>query len=305
MRVPKNLFEEWRVILAALYLADAPHRQQLDHRRSLAVQGTLRALGLDGENVATGLRSKGLISEAVALESCGTLDWAHRLPSDQFLTSLDSHYPDRWLAILKDSAPPVLWSGGVATDDLPVIGVVGSRSVEPFVHAFCAESAQVAVQLGFRVVSGAAVGCDRAALGGASDARGQAVAILPYGARYVLPRDLDRWQCVGVCKWDEVFSRTRAMERNALIYAAGRLTIVGDVRFRKGGTWHGASAAIRRKLTQVLVRRPGPNESDESIRGARALVALGAHYLDEPGQIEDFCRVPMMDHGLFAGLRVG
>lgn len=95
------------------------------------------------------------------------------------------------------------------------------------------------------------------------------------------------------------------MERNTLIYAASRITIVGQVRFREGGTWHGATAAMRRNLTTALVRKPGPYEDESVIRGAKALVALGAIFLEDPGQLEDHVLAPSVDQGLFAGLKAG
>lgn len=298
------MYEDWRTILAALYLPGSPHSQHLDRRRWPAILGALRSLGLEAPTAEIGLRSKGLISESIALGAGNSLDWAKRLEPSQFLTCLDEAYPDRWLAVLKDQAPPVGWFAGTTAKAMPCLGIVGSREVESFVHRFCGEVARCAVDLGFRVVSGGAVGCDQTALQAAVRYGGSALTIRPYGIG-LAENVAEGAALFSVCEPDEVFSRSRAMERNALIYAAGRFTVVGQVRFREGGTWHGATAAIRRGTTQVLVRKPGSNEADEVVRGAKALVALGALYLEEPGQLEDHCRAPTLDHGLFAGLKAG
>lgn len=293
-------------MLSGLYLAGSPHGQSLDRRRWPAVLGALRALGLGWADAEAGFRAKGLIAEATALRANDALDWAVGVAeSGRLLACLDPGYPQRWLAILKDQAPPVGWVAGEAESELPSLSVVGSRHVDPYVHRFVGEVARNAVDLGFRVVSGATLGCDQTALNAASRHGGATLAILPYGLELYEGDANSQQVLASFCEPREGFSRGRAMERNALIYAASRFTVVGQVRFREGGTWHGATAAMRRGLTQILVRRPGSNEPEEVVRGARALVALGATYLDEPGQLEDFLQASPLDHGLFASLRAG
>ncbi len=163
----------------------------------------------------------------------------------------------------------------------------------------------MAVDLGYRVVSGGAVGCDRAALEAAARHGGQSLCLLPYGIDLADGDAPPGQSQLSFCAPREPFSRGRAMERNTLIYATGRIAIVGQVRFREGGTWHGATAALRRGSTRLLVRRPGPYEPEDIVRGAQALVALGAAYLDDPAQIEDHLAMPAPDLGLFAGLKAG
>lgn len=59
------------------------------------------------------------------------------------------------------------------------------------------------------------------------------------------------------------------MERNALIYAISKSTIVAHVRYRQGGSWHGAISALRGRLGGLIVRRDGE-------KGSSALLSLGA-----------------------------
>ena len=121
------------------------------------------------------------------------------------------------------------------------------------------------------------------------------------------PHGIERWDeaipsgqmVLSVCEPRETFSAGRAMERNALIYAAGRASVVGHVRFREGGSWHGAADALRRRLTEVLVY------GEEGDRAVRALVALGARRLDHPKELEDALANPRTDERLFAALRAG
>lgn len=293
-------------MLGCLYLAGTPHGQSLDRRRWPAVLGALRSLGLGWADAESGLRAKGLIAEATALRANGALEWAIEVAdSERLLTCLDEGYPQRWLSILKDQAPSVGWVVGEPDSEQPSLSIVGSRHVEPFVHRFVGQVARNAVDLGLRVVSGAAVGCDQTALNSASRHGGFTLAVLPYGLELYEGAANSQQALISFCEPREGFSRGRAMERNTLIYAASRFTVVGQVRFREGGTWHGATAAIRRSLTQILVRRPGSNEPEEVVRGARALVALGGFYLDEPDQLEDYIQGSPLDHGLFASLRAG
>ena len=60
------------------------------------------------------------------------------------------------------------------------------------------------------------------------------------------------------------------MERNALIYAYGTHTVVIRPRYRVGGTWHGATDALRRDLGVVGVLGRRADAASE------ALTAIGA-----------------------------
>ena len=293
-------------MLTALYLPGTPHAQRLDRRRWLTVLGALRGLGLSGREAAGGLRAKGLFEEATALTAPEVLDWAADLiQHGRVETCLSPGYPERWLAVLGDLAPPAAWVRTAIPSPRPCLGIVGSRDVDPIVHRFCAHTARTAVDLGYRVVSGGAMGCDRAALDAAIRHGGSTLNLAPYGIELAEGHLSDRECVLSFSEPREPFSTGRAMERNTLIYAAGRVTVVGQVRFRQGGTWHGATGALRRRTTCLLVRRPGPYEPDEAVRGARALVGLGANYLDDPAQIADFLAMPTQDLGLFASLKVG
>lgn len=286
------------MVLAALYLPGARHGLHLDRGRWPAVVGVLRSLSLTLEDAEAGLRSKGLFAEAAALTGRDVLKWAtDHVQAGRVLTCLDEAYPERWLAVLGEKAPPAFWKQGSCVPG-SCLGIVGSRQVEPEIHQFCADTAREAVRLGYRVVSGGAMGCDRAALRAASEA-GASLVLLPYG--------IDRWDeepqagqmVLSLCERGETFSSGRAMERNALIYASGPACVVGHARFREGGSWHGAADALRRRLTQVLIR------NEEGDRAVRALVALGARAMGHADELDGLL-CERKDWGdLFAGLKAG
>jgi hypothetical protein len=66
------------------------------------------------------------------------------------------------------------------------------------------------------------------------------------------------------------------MERNALLYALAEYALVAHARFKQGGTWSGATDALRRRLCRLVVRE------DEGDLASRALAALGAVPLASP-----------------------
>jgi predicted Rossmann fold nucleotide-binding protein DprA/Smf involved in DNA uptake len=119
------------------------------------------------------------------------------------------------------------------------------------------------------LVSGGAVGADTETAQGAlgTGAEGRMTLILPFGINLVRP---DPEVCfLSVSEPDAPFSTGQAMERNALIYAYSPLAVVVKARHRTGGTWHGASDALRRRLTRLAVR------SMEGDQAAAALCCLG------------------------------
>jgi predicted Rossmann fold nucleotide-binding protein DprA/Smf involved in DNA uptake len=234
----------------------------------MMVEGALLRAGASLGTAEAILSRAGLWAEAVALSQRGRLAWAEQAYlAGSCLSAHDDAYPARLLA-LRESAPPALWQFG-ALPAGPGIGIVGSRRVSSPLLAFAAQTARAALDLGYHVISGGAAGCDSAA---AQAATGQVVEILPYGLhhhRSPLP-------ALTLCAPSEPFSASSAMERNALIYAASQQVVVVHTRFREGGTWAGASEAIRRKRCPVLVRH------DPLLAGHRALLALGARPLVAP-----------------------
>ena len=59
------------------------------------------------------------------------------------------------------------------------------------------------------------------------------------------------------------------MERNALIYSASECTVIIHSRFKQGGTWIGATQAIRKRICPLAVK-------DDGGEAAKAFIALGA-----------------------------
>jgi predicted Rossmann fold nucleotide-binding protein DprA/Smf involved in DNA uptake len=265
-------------LLASLYLRGGPH-PPASRKRWRQVERAFRTRGAPLGGAPEALREQGLWAEAALADQPGRLAWGESLVlQGKALTSASPWYPCRWRAS-GSVAPPALWMRG-EPPSRALLAVVGSRRVEEEVARFCGDVASEAAALGFAVVSGGAVGCDAAALS-APDADG--LVLLPYGVD-LHASDLP---ALSACAPSEPFSTPAAMERNALIYASAEAAVVGHSRFREGGTWTGATDALRRRLCRVLVRADGSPAQ-------RALCALGAHALPSASLLADALAAP--DH---------
>jgi hypothetical protein len=256
--------------LCALYLRGMPFVSGCSRRRWPLVADALRAVCPDVNSLPDVLRSRGLYDESAFLSGPGVLSCALDLcSSGRVLTFLDPRYPVCWTEALGAGAPPCAWVRG----DLPLapaVGVVGSRCLDPSDRSFAAGVARLLMRSGRTLVSGGAVGADSVALDAALSCGGAArcVEVLPFGLDHAPVRE---GVCqLSVCETFAAFGTGQAMERNALIYAFGRRSVVVRARLRAGGTWHGAADAIRRRLGDVYVR------TRRGDAAAAALCALGA-----------------------------
>lgn len=268
------------VVLAALYLRGGPRPADPPRRGWPQVVAMLRREGIENlEDAAAVLRKSGASLPASLLETAGLLAWAEKVVEEGFvLSAVSDGYPRRWLDSFGDSAPPVLWRNGplASIKGVEWVGAVGSREAAPEVEGYLAAVAERAAVLGKGIVSGGAAGCDSAAERGALSAGAPVLRLLPHGLW--LREEEDSAVQVSLAAPREPFSRALAMERNALIYGGAQLTVVGQVRLRTGGTWHGATEALRRRLGKLVVR---PDDS----AATRALRALGAGQLKEPADL--------------------
>ncbi len=263
------------VVLTALYLRGAPRPADPPRRGWPQALAALRREG--GGDPVRVLRSAGLTLPASILEAPGLLVWAEdAVEAGAVLTAGSEGYPLRWLEAFGDLAPPALWRTGTLPS-VGWVGAVGSRQVESEVLDYMNDVGHRAAGLGRGLVSGGAVGCDTAAERSALAAGGPVLRLLPHGIG--LRREDDAAVQVALAAPQEPFSRPLAMERNALIYGAADVTVVGHLRLRQGGTWNGAADALRRRLGRLLVR---PDDS----AAAKALRALGAEEMAEPSELE-------------------
>jgi DNA processing protein len=180
-----------------------------------------------------------------------------------------------WPVVLDDLGPrrPVaLWVRGPA--DLAglcerAVAVVGARACTAYGEHVAAELAAGLCDRGWTVVSGAAYGIDGAAHRGALAADGGTVAVLACGVDVVYPRGHDaligRVAAAGAVASElppgSMPSRRRFLQRNRLIAALSRGTVVVEAALRSGAAnTAGHAAALSRPVMAV----PGPVTSASS-----------------------------------------
>lgn len=208
------------------------------------------------------------------------------------LTALDPGYPQRLRQRLAGAAPPVLYCAGeVSLLDTDGIGVVGSRDVGPEAIDAACSVAQVIASVGLPLVSGGAKGVDKISMGAASEAGGRVVGVLADALEQAISRRdnrqalLDGVACLCTPYSPAArFTAGNAMGRNKIIYGLSRVTVVVTSSQGEGGTWAGATEAIRKRYGRVAVwmgRGAGP--------GNAPLVKAGGVPID---RVED---VPNLD----------
>lgn len=187
----------------------------------------------------------------------------------------DETYPQRLADTLGDKAPPILFGVGradVAAQD--GLAIVGSRDADEDAIAFTEGVAASAVKGGLAISSGAARGVDAAAMTSALEHGGFAVGVVADGLEKRIREPQTRMWLADerLCLLSPYgpntgFSVGAAMGRNKLIYGLSQFALVVSATSGKGGTWAGATEALKNNWSTVFVRQNPASDR---------LVALGA-----------------------------
>lgn len=203
------------------------------------------------------------------------------------ITGVGQRYPERLRIRLRDAAPVVLHGvGDTSLLDTDGLGVVGSRDSSAEGSRVGREIAQSAVKAGLPVVSGAARGVDSDAMNAAFEVEGQVVGVLADALERAVTRPGTRrgvadGQVCLVTPYTPAapFSVGNAMGRNKIIYGLSRCAVVVASDHEAGGTWAGATEALKNHYGRVA-SWTGPGSG----AGNSALVRRGAVELsDVPG----------------------
>ena len=210
------------------------------------------------------------------------------------LTRADEDYPHRYRQRLNNSAPTVLFfAGNKELFGQPGIAVVGSRNVDQVGQECAAYIGNACAWSGLVLYSGGAKGVDTIGMISALDGRGMAVGILADSlerairvpeARAALSRgDL----CLATPHAPNAgFSVGAAMGRNKLIYTLADYAVVIASDTEKGGTWAGATEALKAGWIPVFVL-----VYPEMPEGNRMLIQKGGLSLPYPVPVE-FSKLP-------------
>jgi predicted Rossmann fold nucleotide-binding protein DprA/Smf involved in DNA uptake len=177
----------------------------------------------------------------------------------------DPCYPERLKRYLGQSAPPLLY--GVGCKDLLNRGglaVIGSRDRSEEDGEFARRAGEHCAKEGIVVISGAAKGIDRDAMSGALEAGGWALGVLAEGlaktatsGQYRSGLVSDHLTLVSPYDPDSRWFAYAAMERNKLLYGLSDAALVVASSADSGGTWAGATEALRHGGVKVFVKTTG------------------------------------------------
>lgn len=235
-----------------------------------------------GEHFAE-LATNGMTREALSAHGCGasaaerlarllecpdTVEHYLAAQGDiSVLTCLSDGFPQR-LRLLGAHCPPALFCrGDVSLLTRPAVALVGSRRLSAQNRRFAQHIGELAAREGRVLISGGAVGADTAAQEACLDAGGSVVCFVPDAlyAHRARPRVL-------YCSdegYEAEFTAARALRRNHFIHTAAEMSFVAQCEVGRGGTWAGATDALRRERTPVFVFADGSD-------GSAALIARGA-----------------------------
>ena len=220
-------------------------------------------------------RGGSLAIELERLESLGI--WA--------ITCADDGYPERLRERLKNSAPVVLFGAG----PLELVGqsglaIVGSRNVDETGQSAAEFAGEACAAAKWVVYSGAVRGVDEIAMKACLDRGGKAVGLLADSLEKAIRAPFSRQALsdgtltlLTIYSPKAPFSVGLAMGRNKLIYSLADMALVISSEAETGGTWAGASEALKAGWGPVFVR-----DGEEAPEGNRKLLKKGAIALPFP-----------------------
>jgi predicted Rossmann fold nucleotide-binding protein DprA/Smf involved in DNA uptake len=211
-------------------------------------------------------------------------------------TLADDDYPPTLLPRLGAKTPPVLFAvGNPKLLETPGIGIVGSREITEAGAEVARELARVAVSLERPVVSGGARGVDQLAMNSAFMQGGHVIGVLADSllSRIRKPDMLEALDEGRTCLLTQQtpsagFTPAAAMSRNKLIYGLADVTVVVASDVETGGTWAGATEALRAGNGVVAVWR-GEGEGP----GNRILEGQGALPIKNFGDVDRLLSTPL------------
>lgn len=206
------------------------------------------------------------------------------------ITRASERYPRIVRKRLGADSPGVLWArGDLSLLDTPAISLVGSRELREENRTFAEEVGRQAALQGLTLVSGNARGADKTAQNACLKAGGKVISVVADSLTAHRPRE--NMLFLSELRFDEEFTAQRALSRNRVIHALGRITFVAQSDLRKGGTWDGTAKNLRHGWSPVACFRDGSEASKEQEQ-------LGA-YLIGLEDLKDFCALQRTEPTLF------
>ncbi|MBL3698255.1 DNA-processing protein DprA [Leucobacter luti] len=272
---------------------------------------SLLVAGRSGRAICDRARAAGANDLDERAVAAGVRRWVPRLDRAACLADLDRGIAGQmriltpetpaWPVALNDlgaHAPLALWvRGHPARLAAPKLAIVGARACTGYGAHITAELASAAGAAGVTVVSGAAYGIDAAAHRAALAAAHPTIAVLAGGADRSYPSAhrtlLERIAATGaVCSElvpGAAPTRWRFLQRNRLIAALARATLVTEAGLRSGSlNTAGHAAALGRPLGAV----PGPITSAASSGCHLLLREYGADLVTNEEELRELLELP-------------
>lgn len=205
----------------------------------------------------------------------------------RILTTADPQYPLRIIALLKRTAPPLLFArGNLDLLNRSALGVSGARKASDVSLAAVTRICQTAAMQGWVVVSGGARGADEAAhLAGIKYGIGTIV-VLPTGIykpnfRNAMKPFFSEKNTLILSEFPPEFSWTIgcAMQRNRLLAALSRVMVLVEPGF-SGGTGGTGRIAMRLKRPVYILKM---TPDDPTTEAEQQFIAKGARRLQPDG----------------------
>ena len=161
------------------------------------------------------------------------------------------------------------------------MSVIGARRATPYGIAIAEMAGRICAESSIAVVSGGAMGCDRAASRAALDAGGRTVIVSGCGADRVYPASSadvfhdaveSGGAVVSLCPWGAHPNKFSFLQRNVVIAALSPVLLVAEAGERSG-TMSTANAAL--EMDRTIYAVPGSIFSPNSM-GTNRLVTEGA-----------------------------
>jgi len=271
-----------------------------------ALRAALAAPGVEG--MLARLRAEGVTDVDEKQVGDALERWRPRLPMPNALQAMrqaarvdarllvpsDPRWPTG-VDDLGEHAPLALWVRGddAALAALPrSIALVGARAATGYGEHVTMEASAGLVDRGYAIVSGAAYGIDGMAHRAALASHGQTVAFLaggvdrfyPSGHDALLTRIVEQGAVISELPCGQAPTKWRFLQRNRLIAAASRATVVLEAGWRSGSlNTAGHACELGRPLGAV----PGPVTSAASAGCHRLLRDYGAVCVTNPDQMAE------------------
>ena len=264
-------------------LADRAVGHAAAEDRDLQISDLL-ALGY-GQDMAA--RIVGLLEEEALLSRY--LQGGEKLGCEA-VTRVSENYPLILRKRLGLDSPGCLWVRGERSIlNTPAISLVGSRDLLEENRRFAEAVGRQAALQGLTLVSGNARGADRTAQESCLEAGGRVISVVADELyKHPLRENL---LYISEESFDAEFSAQRAISRNRVIHALGRMVFVAQSTLGKGGTWDGTVKNLRFGWSSVGCYRDG---SEASIQ----LEQMGAYLVDE-SDLQDLGSLPESEISLF------